>query len=149
VDTSNHITYYFPFKYKLNKPEDPQSEYLMVLRLAEQYLIRAEARAQQGDLTGARSDLNVIRHRAGLNGTNTSTKETLLTAILKERQVELFTEWGHRWLDLKRTGKVNAVMTMVTPQKGGVWENFKQWYPIPRQDLRLNPNLTQNEGYIQ
>jgi hypothetical protein len=148
VDPSTGITYNFPFKYKLNKPEDSPSEYLMMLRLAEQYLIRAEARVQQGDLAGARSDLDVIRHRAGLNSTAASTREPLLTAILQEREVELFTEWGHRWLDLKRTGQLNAVMTIVTPQKGGVWESFKQWYPLPLDNLRLNPNLTQNEGYV-
>lgn len=148
VDASTGDTYYYPFKYKLYTPDDPQSEYLMVLRLAEQYLIRAEARAQQGEVTEAQSDLDVIRHRAGLNGTVASTRETLLTAILQEKRVELFSEWGHRWLDLKRSGQVNDIMGLVTPQKGGTWATFKQLYPIPTQDLRLNPNLTQNDGYV-
>ncbi|SEW04029.1 SusD family protein [Chitinophaga sp. YR573] len=147
VDSSTGIAYYFPFKYKLYKPEDPQGEYLMVFRLAEQYLIRAEARAQLGQLGDARLDLDVIRRRAGLNATTASTKEPLLATILHERHVELFTEWGHRWLDLKRTGMVNTVMAEVTPQKGGTWQSYKQLYPLPFGDLQLNPNLIQNEGY--
>lgn len=147
VDSSAGTAYYFPFKYKLYSPGDAQNEYLMVLRLAEQYLIRAEARAQLGQLEESRLDLDVIRQRAVLDATTASTKDALLTAILHERQVELFTEWGHRWLDLKRTGQVNTVMADVTPQKGGTWQSFKQWYPLPLSDLQLNPNLKQNEGY--
>jgi hypothetical protein len=147
VDSSTGTSYYFPFKYKLYKPEQAQNEYLMVLRLAEQYLIRAEARAKLGSLEEARSDLNVIRRRAGLDDNTTSMKEPLLAAIAHERQVELFTEWGHRWLDLKRTDQINAVMAIVTPQKGGTWQSYKQLFPISPRDLLLNPNLTQNEGY--
>lgn len=147
IDSSAGTAYYFPFKYKLYQSGDPQREYLMVLRLAEQYLIRAEARAQLGQLEESRLDLNAIRQRAGLDATTASTKDALLTAILHEKQVELFTEWGHRWLDLKRTGQVNTVMADVTPQKGGTWQSYKQWYPLPFFDLQLNPNLKQNEGY--
>lgn len=69
----------------------------MVMRLAEQYLICAEARAQlnriAGD-SGAGMMLNVIRNRAGLSGTSATTKSEMLDAIIKERRVELFTEWG-------------------------------------------------------
>jgi hypothetical protein len=70
----------------------------MVLRLAEQYLIRAEARAHQGNLTGAKDDLDKIRNRAGLEGIPITNTQAMLDAIAHERQVELFTEWGHRWL---------------------------------------------------
>jgi starch-binding outer membrane protein, SusD/RagB family len=71
----------------------------------------------------------------------------LLIAILHERQVELFTEWGHRWLDLKRTGNVNAVMSIVTPSKGGTWQATDQLFPIPQGDIDKNPNIIQNSGY--
>jgi hypothetical protein len=139
--------YYYPFKYKNASFFAPLTEYQMVLRLGEQYLIRAEARIQQGKIDNAAADINTIRSRAGLPDVSVNTKEALLTAILHERQVELFTEWGHRWFDLKRTNSVNAVMSTVTPQKGGLWNTNWQWYPVPLTELERNPNLSQNPGY--
>jgi len=147
VDSSTGKKYYFPYKYKQAVFGQPVTEYLMVLRIAEQYLVRAEARVQQGEISGAASDLNAIRLRAGLSQTSATTRETLLTAIQNERQVELFTEWGHRWLDLKRTGMVNDVMTVVTPLKNGTWKPAWQWYPIQIEELQNDPALKQNEGY--
>jgi hypothetical protein len=138
---------YYPYKYKVVTPGSPTTEYTMVLRLAEQYLIRAEAWARSGHPEEARADLNVIRQRAGLRDMGVTTTELLLATILHERRIEFFSEWGHRWLDLKRTGKVNAVMSGVTPGKGGSWQSYKQWYPIPRSELLLNHNLVQNTGY--
>lgn len=152
-------TVVFPNKYKLNMSDaninsntgtDNMNEYFMVLRLAEQYLIRAEARAQQGKINEAKSDLNVIRTRAGLNPITVSNKSDLLKAILKERQVELFTEWGHRWLDLKRMQMVDDVMKGITPLKanGSPWVSYQQLYPLPLvSDLQKAPSLIQNEGY--
>jgi hypothetical protein len=146
--TSGTDTYYYPFKYKVYLTNQPLSEYLMVLRLAEQYLIRAEARAEQGNVSGAQSDLNTIRTRAGLSNTTANDKGTLLTAIQHERQVEMFSEWGHRWFDLKRTGTVDAVMSVVTPAKGGgAWNPNKALMPLPLGDLQADQNLTQNPGY--
>lgn len=141
------VTYYFPYKYKINYLAN--QEYTMVFRLAEQYLIRAEARMHEGDLTRAASDLNVIRKRAGLPNTTATTADDLAKAILHERRVELFTEWGHRWFDLQRTGNAAAVMSVVTPQKGGTWNNnnYQLLFPIPEPEIALDHNLTQNPGY--
>jgi starch-binding outer membrane protein, SusD/RagB family len=144
-------TFYYPFKYKVYD-STVVTEYVMVLRLAEQYLIRAEARARQGNLTGAASaatDLDTIRRRAGLLNTTAVTQTDLLSAILHERQVELFTEWGHRWFDLIRTNNANAVMGVggVTSYKGGTWNSNWQLYPIPQTERSADPNLTQNPGY--
>lgn len=153
--TSGGTSYAIPNKYKAGKDRFATNpEYNMVFRLAEQYLIRAEARAQQGKLTGANSaesDLNAIRARAGLTGTTASTQIAMLDAILKERQVELFTEWGHRWYDLKRTGKIDAVMSVVAPVKGATWASYKALLPIPGKEFELNPALRghQNPGYIE
>jgi hypothetical protein len=63
--------------------------------------------------------------------------------------VELFSEWGNRWFDLKRTGNMEAVMSNVTPVKSGgnVWLSYQQLYPIPLDDLNIMPNLLQNTGY--
>jgi hypothetical protein len=153
-------TVYCPFKYKLNS-SDPtittstltanMKEYFMVLRLGEQYLIRAEARAKLGNSGGAQSDLNSIRNRAGLANYSGATDQTsLVTAILNERRHELFSEWGNRWFDLKRTGNIDAVMSVVTPQKSKgttSWQSFQQLYPIPITELQLAPNITQTNGY--
>jgi len=145
---ANNVTYYYPYKYKVSVFGEPVSEYETVLRLGEQYLIRAEARAELGHAAEAIADLNNIRQRASLPGyTGASDKASLLKAILHERQVELFTEWGHRWLDLKRTGNVNDVMSKVAPSKGGVWSTNWQLFPIALTELQRQPNLVQNTGY--
>ena len=122
----------------------------MVLRLAEQYLIRAEASANSGDLGGAIKDLNTIRSRAGLPPlANSLNRSQVLSAVAQERKVELFAEWGHRWFDLKRTGAIDSVMSIVTPQKlpGSKWNSYQQLYPISLTQLSYNPNLKQNPGY--
>jgi hypothetical protein len=145
--TVNGNTYYYAYKYKVAALNMPVTEYETILRLGEQYLIRAEARAQLNKLAEAASDLNVIRGRAGLPDYTTSDKNALLTKILQERQVELFTEWSHRWLDLKRTNTIDAVMNAVAPQKSSTWNHNWSLFPIPVYDITENPNLTQNPGY--
>ena len=139
--------YYYPYKYKTYNSSS-LVEYSVILRLAEQYLIRAEARAQQGNLSGAIADLNVIRNRSGLASySGAMDKPSLLTAILHERQVELFTELGHRWFDLNRTSSINSVMAVVTPQKGGSWSSNWVLFPIPLLEITSDPKLKQNPGY--
>ena len=138
-------TRYYPFKYKLKTDysSSPPQEAYTVFRLAEQVLIRAEARAEQGDLTDAATDLNAIRSRAGLGPTTASNQTDLLAAILHERQVELCFEEGFRWFDLKRTGTIDAVLGTVKP----TYKPYAALYPIPFTQTQLNPFLTQNPGY--
>ncbi len=108
----------------------------IVFRLAEMYLIRAEANIGNAS---ADADVNLLRTRAGLAGlTNVS-----LDNILQERFVELCFE-GHRWNDLIRTGRVNQVMLVINPT---TWKAEDALLPIPLRDIRLNPALTQNTGY--
>jgi len=148
VATGTGINYYYPFKYKNNG--STVTEYLMALRLGEQYLVRAEARVHLGNISGAKNDLNVIRARARLNPTTANDQTSLLSAILHERQVELFTEWANRWFDLKRTQNVDAIMTVITPKKSNgliQWRSYQQLYPILFSDLAKNHNLIQNSGY--
>lgn len=133
-----------PFKYKVAEDGQPLTEYSMVLRLAEQYLIRAEARANQGDILGAQSDLNIIRNRAGLPNTNANNQSSLLLAIEQEIRVELFTEWGHRWLSLKRMNRADAILSIISAKD---WESTDILYPIPLEEIKDNPNLSQNDGY--
>jgi hypothetical protein len=148
--TALGCTYYYAYKYKIGSVQSATLEYPVIFRLAEQYLIRAEARAQQNKLVGAnsaQSDLDVIRNRAGLGGITVTTQADLLAAILTERRHELFTEFGHRWFDLRRTKAVDDVMTSATARKGGIWTSDAALYPIPLHELQSNPNLVQNKGY--
>jgi len=141
------VKYYFPYKYKISQAFVSVNEYHMILRLAEQYLIRAEARAHLDKLQPAKSDLNLIRNRAGLNNTLADSREQVLDAIFHERRVELFTEWGHRWFDLKRFGKITSVMEKESVIKGSTWSPNWELYPIPSDDILKNSNLKQNPGY--
>jgi hypothetical protein len=144
--------YNSPYKYKLNTGT-PREEYNMVLRLAEQYCIRAEARARLNQLTEAVSDLNTIRKRAGLPDLNTiSTQAQVLAAVEQERRMELFAEWGHRWFDLKRwpartlDGKkrIDEIMYALRP---ATWKTTAALWPIPDDERIQNHALTQNPGY--
>ena len=138
--------FYSPYKYN---SLSTTAQLPVVLRLGELYLIRAEARAQQGNIGGAQSDLNAVRARAGLGNTTASDGPSLLAAIVHERRVELFTENGNRFFDLKRWGTVDSVMTAydVIKGSGASWSDYKQWLPLPSNDLQQDPNLTQNTGY--
>jgi hypothetical protein len=134
--------FYFPTKYSSFYPG---VEYSIVLRVAEQYLIRAEARAQQNNLLGAKDDIAVIRNRAGLGEVPANDQAALLLAIEQERRSELFTEWGHRWFDLKRTKRANAVLSSMKSQ----WVSTAVLFPIPESEIRNNVALknSQNPGY--
>jgi hypothetical protein len=151
---SGALSWNYPFKYKVKTGATVQ-ENPMVLRISEQYLIRAEARIQQNKLGSGIEDLNVIRRRAwGLASFITPnlladlsgnlSKDAALEAVEKERRLELFAEWGHRWLDLKRTGRANTVLA---PLKVPNWRPTDVLYPIPATELLNNPNLSPNEGY--
>jgi hypothetical protein len=119
--------------------------------LAEQYLIRAESRVHgaSGGIIGAIDDLNVIRMRADLPPLSYNLSQSeVVQAILQERRIEFFAEFGHRWLDLKRTDNVDSVMQVITPLKGGgQWKSFQQYYPIPYSELLRDPKLKQTPGY--
>lgn len=137
-------TWYHVFKYKEQNNTPVSKEYSIIFRLAEQYLIRAEARIQQGDFIGAKEDLNKIRNRAGLANTVASTKEEILNAIVEERRWEFFAEHGHRFFDLKRFEQLDASLSVVKPG----WNTTDNLFPIPQNELSTNQNLRpQNPGY--
>ncbi len=142
--TNGASIWYHAFKYKQRVPTGTSLEYSVVLRLAEQYLIRAEARARQGELTNAKADLNVIRSRAGLPASTAVTSNEIIAAVLQQRRFELFTEFGHRFFDLKRFNQLDAVLS---PTKPG-WNSTDQLWPLPERELNSNANLApQNPGY--
>jgi len=143
-DEDGTNTFHYAYKYKALFTETASLEYSIVFRLAEQYLIRAEARAHFGNFEGALKDLNAVRHRAGLDEIDRNSLDGLLDAILKERQVELFVERGHRWFDLRRSGSASDVLGPIKPN----WKDTDVLLPIPETELENNPNLLpQNDGY--
>ena len=142
--TDGNTTWYHANKYKERNFTGASKEYSIVFRLAELYLIRAEARALQGDLIGATEDLNIIRQRAGLAPTMASSQAEIITAIVQERRCEFFTEHGHRFFDLKRLNLLDNTLSAVKPG----WNTTDQLFPIPQSELSTNPNLRpQNPGY--
>jgi hypothetical protein len=137
------VTWYYPAKYKTVYSAAPV-EHSVVLRLGELYLVRAEARARAGELIGAAEDINRVRIAAGLLPTTAATPAALLSEILLQRRLELFTEFGHRFFDLKRFGNIDGALTPVKPG----WDSNDARLPIPQSELNLNPALApQNPGY--
>lgn len=139
-------SYWFPYKYNNRSVSTSSPEYLKVLRASELYLIRAEAKAHLGDTEAAVTDLNVIRGRAGLSDLSSDQldKTSCLEAVYHERRIELYGEWAKRFIDLKRTGRLNAIMGKYKE----TWvEGLSERLPIPLLELTYNKNLKQNEGY--
>ncbi|WP_256006264.1 MULTISPECIES: RagB/SusD family nutrient uptake outer membrane protein [Pedobacter] len=144
VNTVGSATYYYPRKYKNTSAGQTPAEDYMIFRLADIYLVRAEAYAQLDKLPEALADLNKIRDRAQDRvDISTDSKATALSAILHERQVELFCEWGNRWIDLKRTKMIDAVLDPVKP----FWKSSAAVFPVPLAERQANPALDQNDDY--
>ena len=136
--------YFYPYKYKAWQNQASITEYTMALRIAELYLIRAEARGRQQLFTLANEDLNKIRSRAGLEDIDLTTEAELLAEIEQQRRFELFAESGDRWIDLRRTGRISDILSII---KAPHWELTDQLYPIPQVEIDRNKNLEQNPGY--
>jgi len=165
-------TYYFPYKYKQKEKvtKDPFTEASIVFRLAETYLIRAEARAQLDDIAGAQSDLNAIRTRAGIPAlTGTIDQATMRSLIQRERCIELAYE-GHRFFDLRRwkiatqpegrqggdffgmnvfvgTGLSDPAFYVRTRTSTRVWYDRYYFLPIPQSEVQKNLKMVQTFGY--
>lgn len=137
-------TWYHAYKYRQQGTSAASVESSILMRTGELYLIRAEARARQGELSGAKADLDAIRLRAGLPAMLAQSQQELLDAIFRERRVELFTEHSHRFFDLKRFGKADEVLGIAKPS----WDPTDILLPLPESELLRNPNLgSQNPGY--
>lgn len=137
-------TYYFPYKYREYGPTEPKEECSIIFRLSEVYLIAAEAEVRLGLLDAGRNHLNALRERASLSSLAKTDQAGLLDAVLHERRVELFSEHGHRYFDLKRMKMVNSVLSVSKP----FWDETDILLPLPENELLKNPNLMpQNEGY--
>ncbi|WP_238592845.1 RagB/SusD family nutrient uptake outer membrane protein [Chryseobacterium kwangjuense] len=138
----NGETWYRAEKYK-NRDNTNTNEYSIIFRLDEAYLLLAESLARQNKLTEGLIYLNSIRQRAGIVPLSNLNQTDLLNEILLEDKREFFTETGHRFLDLKRMGKLNTLLNVKSN-----WKHFHNFWPIPQNELLLNSNLKpQNTGY--
>ncbi|WP_028376182.1 RagB/SusD family nutrient uptake outer membrane protein [Leeuwenhoekiella sp. MAR_2009_132] len=125
---------------------DPSSNNIVLVRLADIMLLKAEALNELGQTTDALDLLNVIRNRAGLENLDEAgaiaAYGDVQAAILHERAIELSYE-GHRWFDLVRTGKAIQVMQPIS----GLSDEANLVWPIHEDALNRNPNLDQNSFY--
>ncbi|MEC5144515.1 RagB/SusD family nutrient uptake outer membrane protein [Chitinophaga sp. 212800010-3] len=125
------------------------TESVKVMRLAEVYLIRAEALAHLERISEAQADLDIVAQRADPAAPPaTATGQALLDAILLERRKELAFE-GHRLYDLNRTKRSFTKYLASDKTIQVVWPSTKVILPIPQRELDANPNIRnqQNEGY--
>lgn len=152
--TDNTVTpskdYYFPYKYK--STGSPADEYTTPFRLAELFLIRAEAHAKLGNIDNSINDTDRIRSRAGLNLLKDIApgigRDELLDSITQEKRRELFCEWGIRWGDIRRSPAVNTIMTDIATQREIPWKPTALLWPIPLNDItNASTYIEQNEGY--
>jgi hypothetical protein len=140
----------YPFLTKYNDPSGGINDFYMI-RLADILLLKAEALVELNDIPGAMNILNnQVRARVSLGPKTAANADAARTVIANERRLELAFE-GHRWFDLIRTGKAVSVMNA---QKDGSGNNlnynvqpFRLLFPIPQQQIDLNPLLTQNPNY--
>jgi len=140
----------YPFinKYRINISPSPQN--YIFLRLADILLLKAEALNETGDVGGAASLVNQIRSRVSLPNTTAGDQAAMRLAIEKERRLELAFE-GHRWYDLKRTGRaievINNAKGVDGVNLGYTLDVNKQLWPIPQAEIDKNTKLVQNPGY--
>lgn len=116
----------------------PASDPTYILRIAELYLIRAEARAHLGNIQGGLEDLNAVRQRAGLEPSTTTSSDQLLLLVENERRLEFALE-PHRWFDLVRTDRAAEVLS--------IQDKRRYLLPVPSAQLLADKALIQNEGY--
>jgi len=106
---------------------------VVISRLAEMYLISAEAQGRTNGLVR----LNELRAVRGLGPVYPADDEAFIDAILEERKKELLGE-GFLYYDLVRTGRAASELGLLP---------YQHVLPIPGRELTLNPNLTPNTGY--
>ncbi len=149
IDSTRYrgIMYYYPRKYRIGPfdtyPNLKPTQQTTILRLSEQYLIRAEARMNLNNITGAISDIKVVRNRAKLETDDAIVIDDLRRMLMNERKVELFTEQAIRWIDMVRFQVADSINSKIKPN----WQTYKNILPIPNVEMVRNPSLKQNNGY--
>lgn len=134
-------------KYPFGNTTNSQRNTLYHLRLAEIYLVHAEAEARRpgGILLDALASLNVLRNRVSVTPKELSNTATLLEDIRQEKLLELFFENGESWFDMVRfdtLGNLDA-----SSVKASIVSDNQFILPIPSNVITGNPNVVQNPGY--
>ncbi|MGN6530324.1 MAG: RagB/SusD family nutrient uptake outer membrane protein [Ginsengibacter sp.] len=139
----------YPILSKFNDPTNGTNDFYQI-RLADILLLRAEAYNHGNDISHAADLVNEVRNRVGLPKTTATSQSDMALAIDKERRLELAFE-GQRRFDLIRTGRAIEVMNAQKDGSGNPLnynvQPYQLIYPIPQQQLDLNPKLVQNPGY--
>ena len=135
-----------------NRQHTPGQRNHPLMRLADAYLIRAEARIMQNELSAAAEDINTVRRRGAWTGKEEaieiSPEEATLEFLLDERGRELVGE-GHRWFDLTRTGKLVERVRAHNPEGRNNIQDYHILRPIPLEQIdRTSGGYQQNCGYI-
>ena len=155
-----HILFKFPGnpELKTNPAEYNGAQKAKPFRIAEQYLILAEAYARSGNTTEARNVLNQLLEARYPGYNNEYIESDILHVILKERQRELIGE-GFRLLDLRRfhvdlqRGEAQDESAIIFPHNNvgfhRAYTDHRFVWPIPQEEIDSNPNIAkqQNEGY--
>lgn len=150
---------YFISTYKFHDNTNPTGwEYysgrdFFVIRLAEMYLIAAEAEMMQGQKVKATTLINALRSKRAIPGHEAemqiSENDLDIDFILDERARELAQE-EQRFFDLKRTGKLVERIKKYNPDAADVIKEWHQLRPVPQEELDAITNkneFLQNEGY--
>ncbi|HDZ07402.1 hypothetical protein LCGC14_0118970 [marine sediment metagenome] len=137
-----------PDRQKANGQRD-----FILMRLADAWLLRAEAKLKQNNPSGAADDINRIRLRAAIPSqeaaSQISASDVDLDFLLDERARELAGE-GHRWLDLARTGKLIERTRLYNPEASPNIQDYHAIRPIPQNQIdRALGGYPQNPGYPQ
>lgn len=150
-DACGWSLYYPESEYAFMGKMETNATSIILMRLAEIYLLHAEALAMTGDSSGALKYVNAVRQRAKLPSVSGLSGDQLIDKILDERRLELAFE-GFRFFDLARHDRVIDV-------HNNVWKNdsyylsrdpldqYSIFLPVPTTVLDTNPNIEQNQGY--
>jgi hypothetical protein len=137
----------YPLAYKIRQKDND----IILLRLADIMLLKAEALVELNRSSEAIDIVNTVRERAGVDDLNTGMSQSdARLAVENERQLELFLE-GQRWFDLVRNGRMETVMQKAHDKNGNILfptvDSHLELLPIPQGQIDINTNLTQNPGY--
>lgn len=131
------------------------SQDFYVIRYADVLLMRAEAMAETGDVSGARALVNQVRNRVGMPSVESAegavNQAQMIQIVRHERRVELALE-GLRFMDLKRWGTIEdafnrAIADPVGPYNPQYLGAKSQVFPIPQVEIDVNPNLLQHPAW--
>ncbi|MCD8313116.1 MAG: RagB/SusD family nutrient uptake outer membrane protein [Bacteroidales bacterium] len=148
-------SYYWPaddYAFMHKMPTNASS--IILMRLAEIYLMHAEALTELGRIDEAAAYVNKVRERVGLSdltASATASQDAMIDAVLKERRLELSFE-GFRFFDLVRHDKAKEVHDAM-PLEDSYWQERYPLsdetilLPIPTTAMDTNPSLEQNPGY--